>query len=248
MKKRGIDISHHQGDIDFSKLKGNIDFAMIRASYGNFHVDRNFKKNILGLEKIGVPYGLYHYSYAKSKEEAQKEAEQFIELIKSYNPLYPVAFDIENNSKNKSLSKDVLVNITDTFCKYVESKGYYVVIYSNLNFFNTKLNSIVLDVYDKWVAQWGNKLTYEGVAGMWQYSSNGSINGINGNVDLDIAFKNYPSIISKMNKKDTIYKVKKGDTLIGIAKKYKSNYKTLAAYNHISNPNKIYAGQIIKIP
>ena len=249
MEKHGIDISEYQGNINFSKLKGNIDFAMVRTSYGSFHTDKMYKQNIKGLESINVPYGLYHFSYATNKDEAIKEAECFINLIKNYKPLYPVAIDVEASNLTKNLSKNTLVEIVNTFCKMVQDAGYYVVIYANLNYFKTKLNSSTLNKYDKWIAEWTNKLDYKS-AGMWQYSSKGSIEGINGNVDLDKAFKDFPSIIKKKNSNNSEinYVVKKGDTLIKIAKKYGLDYKKLAKYNNISNPNKIYTGQIIKIP
>ena len=260
MNKRGIDISHHQGDINFESLKGNIDFAMVRTSYGNFYIDKKYKRNIEGLEKINVPYGLYHFSYATTKEEAIGEAKGFLNIIKNYKPLYPVVIDIESSSRTEDVKKDTLVDIADTFCKMIEEKGYYVMIYSNLNYFETKLNSPALNKFDKWVAQWKDKFTYKGNAGMWQYSSKGKMPGISGNVDLDISFRDYPSIIKNKNLnnyKDTgnntsnneiNYVVKKGDTLTSIAKKYNTTWKVLASYNNISNPNKIYPGQIIKIP
>ena len=138
MEKRGIDISHHQGDIDFNKLKGNIDFAMVRTSYGSFYEDRKYKRNINGLERIGVPYGLYHFSYATSIEEAKKEAVGFINIIKKYNPTYPVVIDIESSNRTTNVKNDTLVDITDTICSMIENAGYYVMIYANLDYFNGK--------------------------------------------------------------------------------------------------------------
>ena len=258
MKKRGIDISHHQGDIDFNKLKGNIDFAMVRTSYGSFYEDRKYKRNINGLERIGVPYGLYHFSYATSIEEAKKEAVGFINIIKKYNPTYPVVIDIESSNRTTNVKNDTLVDITDTICSMIENAGYYVMIYANLDYFNGKLNSSKLDRYDKWLAQWSSKPTYNKNFGIWQYSSKGTVPGITGNVDLNVSYKDYPSIINKNKKESEIgqdnitndqnYVVKKGDTLTKIAKLYKTTYQNLANYNNISNPNKIYIGQIIKIP
>lgn len=262
MSKKGIDISHHQGDINFSKLKGNIDFAMVRTSYGNFHLDKKYKRNIKGLESIGVPYGLYHFSYATNVEEAKGEAKGFINIIKNYKPLYPVVVDIESSSRTQNVKKDTLVDIANTFCEMVEKAGYYVMIYANLNYFETKLNSSKLNKYDKWVAEWRDKFTYGGNAGMWQYTSKGRMPGIEGNVDLDTAFRNYPKIIKEeklnnyngvandnnSNNSEINYVVKKGDTLSKIASKYNTTYQKLAKYNNIKNPNKIYPGQIIKIP
>ena len=254
MEKKGIDISHHQGDIDFDKLKGNIDFAMVRTSYGLFYEDKKYKKNIQGLEKIGVPYGLYHFSYATSIDEAKKEANSFIKIIKNYNPTYPVVIDIESSSRTSNVRSDALVDITDTICSIIEKAGYYVMIYANLDYLNGKLNSNKLDRYDKWLAQWTDKPTYSKNFGIWQYTSKGNVPGIKGNVDLNISYKDYPSIIGNKKSNDTIktssinYVVKKNDTLIKIANKYNLSYKALARYNNIKNPNKIFVGQIIKIP
>ena len=259
MEKKGIDISHHQGNIDFDKLKGNIDFAMVRTSYGAFYEDRMYKVNIKGLEKVKIPYGLYHFSYAKDIEDAKKEALNFIKLIKNYNPTYPVVIDIEYSNRTADVSNNTLNDIAYTFCTMLEDAGYYVMIYANLNYFNNKLNDKRLDRFDKWLAEWKNKPTYNKNFGIWQYSSEGKIPGINGNVDLNISYKDYPSIIElKEVKKDTNeitesnkeinYVVKKGDTLIKIANKYNTTYNKLATYNNIINPNKIYVGQIIKIP
>lgn len=263
MEKKGIDISHHQGEIDFNKLKGNIDFAMVRTSYGSFYEDRKYKRNIKGLESIGVPYGLYHFSYATNIEDAKKEANGFINIIKKYNPTYPVVIDIESSNRTQSVNNNMLVDITDTICSMIENAGYYVMIYANLDYLNGKLNSSKLDRYDKWLAQWTKSPTYNKSFGIWQYSSKGSLPGINGNVDLNISYKDYPSIIGKKNNDNTSsnnrqdekvennstnYVVKKGDTLIKIASKYNMSYKTLASYNNIKDANKIYVGQIIKIP
>ena len=258
MSKKGIDISEHQGNIDFNRLKGSIDFAMVRTSYGSFHTDKKYKKNISGLDSIGVPYGLYHFSYATNTEQAKKEAEGFLNIVKDYKPLYPVVIDIESTKITANIRSDTLVDIANTFCNYIQSKGYYVMIYANLNYFDTKLNSSTLNKYDKWVAEWTSKFTYKGNAGMWQYSSKGSMPGISTNVDLDIAFRDYPSIIKKeglnnyngstQSNNDINYIVKKGDTLSKIASKYGMSYQELADYNYIKDPNKIYPGQIIKIP
>lgn len=261
MQKKGIDISHHQGDIDFDKLKGNIDFAMVRTSYGSFYEDKKYKRNIKELERVKIPYGLYHFSYATNVESAKKEATGFINIIKKYNPLYPVVIDIESSSRTSNVRNDTLVDITSTICSMIESAGYYVMIYANKDYLTGKLNSSKLDRYDKWLAEWSSKPTYNKNFGIWQYSSKGSLPGIVGNVDLNIAYKDYPSIINN-KKSDTSssdrkeedsnsvinYVVKKGDTLSAIASKYNTNYKSLAEYNNIKNPNKIYPGQIIKIP
>lgn len=266
MEKRGIDISHHQGDINFSKLKGNIDFAMVRTSYGAFYKDNKYDRNIKGLESINVPYGLYHFSYATNVDSAKKEAEGFLNLIKNYRPLFPVVIDIEYSDRTSSVRSDTLSDIAKTFCSILEENGYYVMIYANLDYLNNKLNNKDLDKYDKWLAQWSSKPTYKKAFGIWQYSSKGSVPGITGNVDMNISYKDYPSIIKEKglnkigkgvivkqevkevrNNNEINYVVKKGDTLSSIASKYNTTYQVLAKNNNIKDPNKIYIGQIIKI-
>lgn len=256
MNKNGIDISEYQGNINFDELRGNIDFAIVRTSIGNFREDNKYKQNINGLESIGVPYGVYHYSYATNEVEAKEEALKFINIIKNYKPLYPAVIDLESNSVNKNVSKDVLNRIAEVFCNTLEESGYYAMIYSNKYFFETVLNESILDKYDKWLAQWTTEPTYNKPFGIWQYTSKGRIPGITGNVDKDIAYKDYPKIIAEkglngINKEQpsTVinYVVKKGDTLSGIAKEYNTTYQKLALDNNISNPNLIYPGQIIKI-
>ena len=261
MEKKGIDISYYQGNIDFNSLKGNVDFAMVRTSYGHFTEDSKYKEYVQGLESVGIPYGFYHFSYATTVDEALEEADGFINVIKNYKPLYPVAIDVESSNVTEDVRADELVDIVNAFCKRVEDAGYYVIIYANLSYLNGKLNNNSLDKYDKWLAEWANAPTYNKPFGMWQYSSKGSIPGIEGNVDLDIAYKDYPSIIkaaglnnyvkqndNENNESEINYVVKKGDTLSGIASKYGTTYQKLASYNSIPDPNKIYPGQIIRIP
>ena len=188
MKKKGIDISEHQGDINFDLLKGSIDFAMVRTSYGSFYKDKKHEKNILGLEKINVPYGLYHFSYSTSVNGAKKEALSFVNLIKKYKPLYPVVVDIEYSNVTSNVTSDTLKEIADIFCQTLEENGYYAMIYSSLDYFNNKLNSSKLDKYDKWLAEWRSKPTYKKAFGIWQYTSKGNIKGINGNVDISYLY------------------------------------------------------------
>ena len=257
MEKRGIDISHHQGDIDFDKLKGNIDFAMVRTSYGSFYEDKKYKQNILGLERVKIPYGLYHFSYATSVDYAKKEEEGFINIIKKYNPTYPVVIDIEASDRTSNVRGDTLVDIADTICRKIEEAGYYAMIYANLDYLNNKLNDSRLDKYDKWLAEWKSKPTYNKNFGIWQYSSKGSIPGINGNVDLNISYKDYPSIIKNVKEEekstdnnmlnDVNYVVKKGDNLYAIARTYNTTVDAIKRLNNLTS-NNLDVGMILKIP
>ena len=185
----GIDVSHHQGVINWAEVKNSgIDFAIIRVGYGqNFtsQDDRYFERNISECERLGIPYGVYLYSYAVNVENASSEAEHVLRLIKGHNPTYGIWYDLEEDNENVNY-----INIATTFCEKIKANGYNQVgIYANLEWWNKKLNDSSLDKYDKWVAQWRNSCTYNKPYKMWQYTSSGSVNGIKGNVDMDILYK-----------------------------------------------------------
>lgn len=216
MEFRGIDISHHQGEIDYTKLKSQIDFAIVRTSYGFFNEDRMYKVNISGLENNGIPYGLYHYSYARNLDEAKIEVEGFLNIAKNYNPTYPLIIDMEDadnwKANNGNPSNEMYVRICEYFCKRVEEAGYYAMIYANKNWFETKLNDSRLDRFDKWLAQWSSEPTYNKPFGIWQYTNNGQIDGINGRVDMNISYIDYPSVIGELN----IEKPTAGDQILSV--------------------------------
>lgn len=199
MEFRGIDISKHNGNIDFNKLKGNIDFAIVRTSFGFFNEDLKYREYIKGLESNGIPYGLYHYSYARNLDEAKIEVEGFLNIARQYNPTYPLVLDMEDADNwklnNGNPSNDMYVQICEYFCKKIEEAGYYAMIYASKSWLEAKLNDSRLDRFDKWLAQWTSKPTYGKSFGIWQYTSNGSVPGISGRVDMNISYVDYPSII-----------------------------------------------------
>lgn len=259
---KGIDISSHNGNIDFDKVKkAGISFAMIRSSWGWFNEDTMFRANVNGCEAVGMPYGLYHYSYARNLNEAKMEADGLINLAKSCNPNYPICIDMEDADGYKAknnINNETCIQICEYICRRLEEAGYYAVIYANLNWLNNKINDTRLDKFDKWVAQWSNACTYNKEYGIWQYTSDGKVDGINGRVDMNYAYKDYLALIKGIKTADPqsaptqqstgIYLIKSGDTLSGIAQKYNTNVSYLAQINGIANPNIIYAGQTIKVP
>ncbi len=198
---KGIDVSKWQGDINWSRVCNNgVDFAMIRSSFGSSNVDIKLKQNVAGCEKYGIPYGFYHYTYASSALEARKEARYFLKNIKNYNPEYPVVLDIEEDMYKK-MSRKKVTDIICAFMEELEGAGYYAMIYSYADFFNDCTDMSRLEPYDIWVACWGDteKLndSYDHHYGMWQYSSKGTVSGIDGDVDLNYAYKDYASRIRK---------------------------------------------------
>lgn len=201
---KGIDVARFQGDIDWDTVKkSGINFVMIRAGYGMFadQEDMNFRKNIAGAQAAGIECGVYWYSYAVNTAEALQEAQVCHSIIKDYKISYPVAFDIEDDSQ-MGLSTTEISNITKIFCNYLESKNYYVTVYSFASMLNDKMNASVTAKYDIWVAHINvDKPNYSGNYGMWQYSHTGSVKGISTVVDLDYSYKNYPKIMkdNKLN-------------------------------------------------
>ena len=264
MEFKGIDVSKWQGTINWSKVKNTgIDFAIIREGYGKkspSQIDKKFKENIEGAKNAGVKVGVYHYSYAESTDDAVNEAEFCLENIRGYSLDYPVVFDVEDKEMLK-LNTRQRTDICKTFCTEIEKAGYYAMIYTNKNWLNNYLYADeLLSKYDLWLAQWNvDKPSYS--CGIWQYSETGTVDGISGNVDLNISYKNYAEIMknnglngftSETNSSQNYfeYTVQKGDTLWDLAQKYLGNgtrYTEIKTLNNLTSDT-IYTGQTLKIP
>ena len=197
---KGIDVSKHQGKIDWHRVKNSgVDFAILRAGYGKYdnQKDERFEENYSNAKNAGIKLGAYHYSYAKSVDDAKKEAEIFLKWISGKQFEYPVAFDVEEKSQSDK-GKQFVSDVIRAFCETVEKAGYYVCVYSNKYWLDNYVDDDCKRKYDTWLAQWSDKATYGGNYGIWQYSSQGEIDGISGRVDLDESYKDY-SLIIKSN-------------------------------------------------
>lgn len=203
--KRGIDVSKWQGEIDWEKVKGaGVEFAMLRAGYGQGNADSMFARNAAGCEAAGLPYGVYWFSYAWSEESARAEAGSCLQLIRGRNIEYPVAFDFEGDSveyaekRGVAVTKELVSAMARAFCSAVEGAGRYAMIYTNPSFLSRYLDAQIPKEYDIWLAQWPAKPDPAAppvlAGGMWQYSSAGSVDGVQGRVDLDAAYKDYPAL------------------------------------------------------
>lgn len=192
--KKGIDVSHHNEEVDWEKVKEtDVDFAIVRCGYGintTSRDDRQWKRNADECTRLGIPFGTYLYSYAKSVEDAKSEAEHVLRLVEGYDLDYPIYYDLEDDTL-KNLGNDQIAAIAKTFCDIIESKGYEVGIYANKYWWTTYLTDPVYDQWGKWVAQYNSQCTYNGRYEMWQATSSGTVDGLTGNggrVDINFLF------------------------------------------------------------
>ena len=186
--KKGIDVSIWQSDIDWRKVKNSgIDFAMLRIGYGDNYKDACFEKNYYGAKKAGIRIGGYYYSYAVTVEEAINEANRCIEFLNGRDMDLPVAFDLEDPIQ-QNLSKNLKSQIVRAFCEKIKAAGYRPMLYANLNWLNNHIDYDIIRDYDIWLAQWNDKPTYDRPFYMWQFSNQGRIDGIKGDVDLNIIY------------------------------------------------------------
>lgn len=202
--QKGIDVSKWNGNINWRAVKNSgINFAMIRTSFGwsnrEKYTDRQLKNNINGAKSVHMPIGAYHYSYAKNPTEAIWEADFFIDRLKWTKWEYPVCMDLEDKCQ-LDLSNDQRTNIALSFLNRVNSAGYFTGIYCCLEWAKHKLNMDKLSKHTLWIAHWNEKCGYDKPYGLWQYTSSGSVPGINGRVDMNYSYIDYPSIIKKSHK------------------------------------------------
>ena len=194
---KGIDVSVHNGNIDWNKVKADgIEFAILRAGFGRLEKqkDEKFEQNYAGAKAAGIPVGAYWYSYAMDEDEARLEADVFLKVIKGKQFEMPVYFDLEEK-KQFDLGKEKVSAIMRAFLERVESAGYFTGLYGSASSLTTHTADDIKTHYTIWLAHWVDKTNYSGAYGIWQYSEKGHVDGISGNVDLDICYKDFPTII-----------------------------------------------------
>lgn len=199
--KSGIDVSSYQGKINWESVKADgIDYAIIRVGYGNDlddygghgQDDSTAFYNMSECERLNIPYGVYLYCYALSEDDARSEAVHLLRMLDGRNPSMGVYLDVEDTAyyeRNNFNVNDHKSQITD-FCCIVAStlkeKGYMPGIYSNKNYYDNILDVSRLSGNELWMAIWGPTECPAGNWNMWQYTSNGSVSGIDGRVDMDV--------------------------------------------------------------
>lgn len=309
-----IDLSQFNGATNFLVVVKNCDGAILRAGYrgygsGALVTDTKFRSYINAAKNASLPIGVYFVTQAITEQEAVKEAEYTLNLIKGYKLDYPIFIDTENGSPKGAgradrgkLTRAQRTAIIRAFCNTIKAAGYKAGVYASESWFKECLNITELTDLYLWVAKYSTKEpSIEWDA--WQYTSTGNVKGVAGNVDISnfkeastptitptpnstptptkksdeeiadevVAGKwgngkeretrlraagyDYNKIQGLVNKKmsnyiknnESYYTVKEGDTLSGIAKRFKTSVLTLKKLNTIKNVNKIYAGQKLRI-
>ena len=200
----GIDVSEHQGTIDWKKVKAaGIDYAMIRAGFGweeiEDQTDASLVQNVTGAKQVGLPFGLYHYSYADTVEEAKKEAKFLLDILKANNIApsdlsYPIAFDIEEPDRLNVSQRRVNTDMVNAFCEIIRDAGYLPMVYASKTVIQDYLYYDEISANNIWMAAWTSTPNDTEIfancfpVDMWQYSESGTVDGINGRVDLNICY------------------------------------------------------------
>lgn len=261
-----LDISEFQPYVTYSLAAKDISGVIIRVggtgyTYLKQYEDSMFEAHYNGFHKQGTPIGVYFLASAIDDEGVDKEVELTLRRIAGKKIELPVYYDVEISrgmGPHGDLTKEERTRLALRFCNKIKEKGYKAGIYTGVSF----KNMIDFNAFDYlWLAQYFDYLQYDGEYDMWQYTSNGIVQGISGRVDLNKPHERKKEIITvseptaeperpkpATNQNEEVYTVKAGDTLLKIAETYGMNYLVLARYNDISNPNLILVGQKIRIP
>lgn len=196
---KGIDVSKHQGEIDWEKVaQDGVKFAFIRVGnrgYGTGAIveDAFFEANIKGAISNGIQVGVYFFSQAITEEEAREEAAFVLEKIAPYKIQCPIVIDVErvddSEARMNLISMEERTANTIVFLETVKAAGYDVMVYHNMEMGMLMLDLEQLEEYEKWFAYYNKEIYYPYQFEVWQYSDKGKVNGISGDVDLNISFK-----------------------------------------------------------
>ena len=259
----GIDVSDWQGYIDYSQVKNSgIEIVYIKASQGNNIKDPYFEINYENAKANNLKVGFYHFLTATTVEEAEQQATFFVSVISGKEADCKLAMDYEqfNGVDREQINQIALAFIQ----KVKELTEKQVIIYSDLYNSESTFNSKLASQGELWIAYYGDYRNLENVNSSWntfigvQYTDQGNVPGINGNVDRDLfseeIFLDDSSEIpttenpnDSYNTETVYYTVKSGDTLSSIASRYGTTVEEIAQLNGIQNVNLIYPGQVLRI-
>lgn len=187
MGVKAIDVSYCQVGVDYNKVKADgIEAVIIRAGFGRetSQKDSQFETHYKNAKAAGLKIGAYWYSYADSIDDAKREASACLACIKGKNFDLPIYFDMEE-SRQTSYGRTVLTAMAVAFCETIKAGGYRAGVYSNANWLSNYLDyNLLRSKYSIWLAQWSSSRSYD--CDVWQYAEDGRVDGIAGNVDVDV--------------------------------------------------------------
>lgn len=193
---QGIDVSAHQGVIDWKQVAGDgVEFAILRAGYrgytvGNIKEDKMFSLNLAGAKKEGLSVGVYFFSQAITPAEALEEAELVLKLLDGCPLELPVVYDWENindkDARTNGLDQETLTACARAFCDRVAQAGYQPMLYVIQHWAYKRYDLSRLADIPLWFAQYQEQPDFYYDFQLWQYTSKGSVRGIQGNVDRDV--------------------------------------------------------------
>lgn len=195
--KVGIDVSKWNGEIDWDKVRNaGVQYAIVRAGYrgsksGSLVEDPFFEANMKGAAASGMSVGIYFFTQAVNEVEAVEEASVVLSLIRDYKIDYPVFIDTEGaggEGRADGLDPETRTLVCEAFCRTIENAGYDAGVYASRNWYNNNLYTQRLENYVIWLAEYRSAPLYQGYYRMWQYTSKGRIDGIAGNVDMNISY------------------------------------------------------------
>lgn len=193
----GVDVSHHQGKIDWDKVKAEgYDFAILRIGYrgygetGSLNADKMFESYYTQAKAAGLKVGVYFFAQAINEEEAKEEAEFVIDILDGRELDLPVVYDpesiLDDVARTDDISGEQFTQNTKTFCKTISENGYEPMIYANMLWEAFQLDLSQLTEYPLWYADYEPVPQTPYAFRCWQYSNTSKVDGINGEVDLDI--------------------------------------------------------------
>ena len=190
-----IDLSHHNTVASWDKVSQSVQGVILRLGYrsygsGQILVDKKYNEFLQQAKNRKIPYGIYFFPTSINEQEAKEEADFILKSVQGLNLSYPIYLDSEiadvktKNGRSDKLDKATRTKLLKIILDKLKSKGYDCGVYASTSWLNNQLIMSQLANYKVWVAQYNTTCTYSGKYDMWQYSSKGQIDGINGNVDL----------------------------------------------------------------
>lgn len=247
----GIDVSQFQGNIDWERVRPQIDFAVLRLGWtgrpGSYSLDTRFERNYYECRRLGIPIGAYVYCYSADPAAGSAGARWALDRLWGRSLQLPVYLDMEDESL-AGLGRERLTRIAVAFNTVIEEGGFWAGIYANRYWYSELLNAAELKRrYTSWIADYsgtGDPDRYRGQYDMWQYSQTGRLDGIAGDVDLDILYRD---LIGDIAGAGRTYTVRAGDSLWTIAQRFGTTWQELARKNGLDDPDMLRIGQVLRI-